>query len=124
MATQFYLTLPSNSSLEYFPNNTVANFKVKLAESVELTGEWEVALAKIQYPHSWSTIREGNQQTFIYKLGPGFAETDLISNGHYNSVPDLIRKLNRCMMKEAQSKIKFSYAPNKCKVKIDVPKGG
>ena len=124
MATQFYLTLPSNSSLEYFPNNTVANFKVKLAESVELTGEWEVALAEIQYPHSWSTIREGNQQTSIYKLGPGFAETGLISNGHYNSVPDLLRKLNRCMTKEAQSTIQFSYVANKRKVKIDVPKGG
>ena len=36
--TQFYLTLPRNSSLEYFPNNTVANFKVELAEPVELTG--------------------------------------------------------------------------------------
>ena len=41
MATQFYLTHPSNSSLEYFPNNTVANFKVRLAESIGLTGEWE-----------------------------------------------------------------------------------
>ena len=28
MATQFYLTLPSNSSLAYFPNNTLANFRV------------------------------------------------------------------------------------------------
>ena len=124
MATQFYLTLPSNSSLEYFPNNIVANFKVKLAEAVELIEEWEVALAEIHYPHSWSTIREGNQQTFIYKLGPGFDETGLIPDGHYNSVPDLIRKLNRCMTKEAQSKIKFSYVANKRKVKINVPKGG
>ena len=41
MATQFYLTPPSNSSLDYFPNNTVANFKVKLAKLIELTGEWE-----------------------------------------------------------------------------------
>ena len=49
MATQFYLTLASNSSLEYFPDNTVANFKVKLAEPIELTWEWEVALAEIHY---------------------------------------------------------------------------
>ena len=36
MATQFYLTVPSNSSLEYFPNSTMASFKVKLAELIEL----------------------------------------------------------------------------------------
>ena len=62
------VTLPINSYLEYFSNNTVANFKVKLAEQIELTGKWAVALTEIQYPQSWSTIREGNLQTFIYKL--------------------------------------------------------
>ena len=69
-------------------------------------------------------MQEGNQQTFIYKLATGVDETGLIPDGHYNLVLDLIRKLNRCMMKEAQSKIKFSYVANKCKVKINVPKGG
>ena len=124
MATQFYLTLPSNSSLKYFPNNTVANFKVKLAEAIELIGAWEVALAEIHYPHSWSTIREGNRQTFIYKLATGVDETGLIPDGHYKSIPDLLRKLNRCMTKEAQAKINFSYVANKRKVKINVPKEG
>ena len=111
-----YLTLRSNSSLGYFPKNTAANFKVNLAEAIELIWEWEVALCEVHYPI--------NQQTFIYKLGPSFAETGLIPDGHYNSVPDLIRKLNHCMTKEAQSKIKFSYVANKRKVKINVPKGG
>ena len=71
-----------------------------------------------------SMIREGNQQTFIYKLGTGFDETGFIPNGHYNTVADLIRKLNRSMTKEAQFKIKFSYVASKRKVKINVPKGG
>ena len=85
MGTQFYLTL-----LRYFPNNTIANFKGKLAEAIELIGAWEVALTEIHYPHSWSTIREGNQQTFIYKLATGVDETGLIPDGHYNLVPDLV----------------------------------
>jgi hypothetical protein len=33
MATQFYLTLPSNSSMAYFQNNTVANFRVKFGRN-------------------------------------------------------------------------------------------
>ena len=52
MATQFYLTLPSNSSMAYFPNNTVANFRVRLAETIVLPGQWEVALAGLHYPHT------------------------------------------------------------------------
>ena len=75
------------------------------------------------YPHSWSTIREGNQQTFTYKLATGVDETGLIPDSHYNSVPDLVQRLNRYMTKEAQTKIKFSYVANKRKLKINVPKG-
>ena len=44
MTSQFYLTLPSNSSTEYFPANTLTNFKTKLTQPVELAGDWEVAL--------------------------------------------------------------------------------
>ena len=86
------MTLPSNSSLEYFPNNTVVNFKVKLAEAIEHWASnwaWEVALPEIHYPHSWSTIREGNRQTFIYKLATGVDETGLIPDGYYKSIPIL-----------------------------------
>ena len=124
MARQFYLTLPSNSSLEYFPNNTVANFEVKLAEPLELTREWEVELTEIKYPQSWSTKRERNQQTFIYKLGTAFDETGLIPDDHYKSIPGLVRNLNHCMTKEAQTKIKFSYVASRRKVKINVSKFG
>lgn len=92
MVTQLYLTLPSNSSLEYFPKNTVEHFKVKLAEAVELNGEWEVALhAEIHFPRSWSTIQEGNQQTLIYKLSPGHTAHD---NDTITIPKKIIRLLN------------------------------
>ena len=55
--------------MEIFPSNTVANFKVKLPEIVSLTGDWEVALVEIQYAHTWSTIRQTVQQTFVYTVG-------------------------------------------------------
>ena len=122
MATQFYLTLPSNSSMKYFPDNTVANFKVKLAETIELTGDWEVALSEFNYPHTWSTIREGNRQTFIYNTGVGYNETGLIQDTHFNTIPDLVKALNGCMTKEGQTKIKFSYNRNTRKITIDVKK--
>lgn len=54
--THFYLTLPSNSSQKYFPNNTLTDYTTKLASTVELTNEWEVGLAEIMFPRSWCTI--------------------------------------------------------------------
>ena len=37
--THFYLTLPSNSSQQYYPDNTMTDFTTKLASPVELTGD-------------------------------------------------------------------------------------
>ena len=109
--------------MECFPNNTVANFKVKLAETIELAGDWEVALSEFHYPCSWSTLQAGIQQTFIYNIGIGYDETAIIPNTHYDNIPDLFRDMNGCMTKEAQEKIKFSFNRRTLKVRIDV-KGG
>src|SRR5437867_2673758 len=54
--TQFYLTLPSNSSQEYFPDNTKTEFRTKLSSTIELSNEWEVGLAEIMFPRSWYTV--------------------------------------------------------------------
>ena len=54
--THFYMTLPSNSSLKFYPENTLARFITKLHSSVSLSGEWEVALSEIHFPRTWYTI--------------------------------------------------------------------
>jgi len=48
----FCLTLPSNSSTQYYPENTVAFYTTKLANMIELEGDWEVSLLEI------STLKE------------------------------------------------------------------
>ena len=48
--SRFYLTLPSNSSMKYYPENTVAQFTTKLNNMIELDGDWEVGLAEISVP--------------------------------------------------------------------------
>ena len=34
--SRFYMTLPSNSSMDYYPENTVVCYTTKLANAVEL----------------------------------------------------------------------------------------
>jgi hypothetical protein len=49
----FFVTLPSDSSAKYYPNNTVARFVTKLPETIRLQGQYEMALVEIIYSHNW-----------------------------------------------------------------------
>jgi hypothetical protein len=47
----FYVTMPSDSSGYYFPVNTTANFRTKLATPLELQPHtFEVGLGQMSYP--------------------------------------------------------------------------
>jgi len=68
---QFYLTLPSNSSMDYYPQNTTANYITHLASTVDLTnGEWEIALVEAHYPCTFETVSENDAQIFVYTSHP------------------------------------------------------
>lgn len=43
--------------MQYFPDNTLSHYFTRLAYPLKLTGEWEVGLVEIQYPHEWYNVR-------------------------------------------------------------------
>ena len=45
----FYITLPSDASEDYFPENKPSDYITKLPRRIELTGTWEVGLHSIAY---------------------------------------------------------------------------
>lgn len=47
MDNQFFVHLSNHDSSEYFRSNTVANFTVKLPETIQLEGRWYVGLSEI-----------------------------------------------------------------------------
>lgn len=63
----FFLTLPSNSSISYFPNNKTVNFSTKLPKSIKLDGEWSVGLVEFQYPCTIFTVQENQNVIYITK---------------------------------------------------------
>ena len=65
MESEFYVTLPSNSSMQYFPDNKTSNFVNKLSRTLQLDEDWEVGLAEIVYPHTWYNIRKGKNSVEI-----------------------------------------------------------
>ena len=52
-----YVVVPSNSSMDYYPDNTLASFRVKLGKPLILDGPYEVALTEIIYPHRRLTVQ-------------------------------------------------------------------
>ena len=47
---RFTVTLPSNSSMNYYEVNKGAQFTTKLAQIIELDGDWEIGLSSIGVP--------------------------------------------------------------------------
>ena len=97
MESEFYVTLPSNSSMQYFPDNKTSNFVTKLSRTPQLDGEWEVGLAEIVYPHTWYNICEGKNSVEIYapdNLYLVFKTAEFsIQPGYYEKVQDVIDAL-------------------------------
>ena len=65
MESEFYVTLPSNSSMQYISDNKTSNFVMKLSRTLQLDGEGEVSLAEIDYPHTWYNTCEGKNSVEI-----------------------------------------------------------
>ena len=82
MESEFYVTLPSNNSVQYFSNTKTSNFQTKLPKTLQLDGEWEVGLAKIDYPHTWYNIHEGKNSVEIYVPDQWLQEI----NGYYGNL--------------------------------------
>ena len=45
----FYITLPSNSSIDYFPDNTQSSFRTNLSQNITFNSPHEVALVEMNY---------------------------------------------------------------------------
>ena len=82
----FYLTLPSNSNMEYFPDNKVINFVTKLPKHIQLEGRWEVALVEVQFPFNFYTVNEGDETISLSLFeSPNGVIKILISPGYYTN---------------------------------------
>lgn len=87
----FYVTLPSNSSMDLYPENTMTDFTVLLKEPIRLEVQYEVALVELTYKHSWS-LEVG--QLFIQSLnGPNYDVFKLVYHDG-EKIKSFISRLN------------------------------
>ena len=62
------VTLPSDGSHDFYPQNTLSNFPIKLARTLEFNGEYECALSEIIFPNRLVNVREGHNMIDIIDL--------------------------------------------------------
>ena len=125
---QFYLTLPSNSA--DFESNKSSNFRVRLPNPLELSGEWECGLAQIDYPHSFDNVtgdktRIGvTENTFVLQLRkfkqghPSLRLKFVVPRGSYDTVQGLVEAVNNSIEKtKFTSKTVAAYNSKEVKLK-------
>jgi len=62
---RFHLTLPSNASMDCYPNNTAAQYTTKLPRNINLEGDLEVALTEISVPVSMSNVLKDTCMVYL-----------------------------------------------------------
>ena len=113
MATDFYLTLPSNASIKTYPDNTLAHYITDLPQRIDLSGEWECGLAEIQYPHTWYNIGVKDTWMFLSEMIPmSLTPSAKISAGYYNTPMTLMNHVNKGLDSMSTDKVraKMSYS--------------
>ena len=107
--THFYLTLPSNASLNEFPNNKTTSYRVKLPQSIDLEGVWEVGLYSISYPNTWYTLQKGVDRHLFYADRTGLFQQAIMDYGYYQSMQELIKAANKALTRNVSDNIKLTY---------------
>ncbi|CAB3998846.1 uncharacterized transposon-derived [Paramuricea clavata] len=115
-----------NASLDVFPNNKTTGYRVKLPQTVNLEGDWEVGMYSVSYPHTWYTLRNINADThFYYDDGSGLYSTLELDYGFYGSVQEFIVDINKVLKKEiGDDGIYFTYSTRTGKVTCHLKKPG
>lgn len=93
MSSRFYITLPSNSSMDVYPDNTVARYMTKLSGHYDLVGDWEVGLTEISMPTAVANVVEGHCYFDVY-LRRRYVRRIVLEAGNHKSVSTLVDALN------------------------------
>jgi len=98
--SQFYIRLPSDSSMNIYPYNTVAHFNTKLVERIHLDEEYNVALTEIIYPNKRMNFY-GDMRIHICDHCPQQLTTHdyKFEHGYFDNVEALLTYLNQCLQK-------------------------
>ena len=99
-----FLTLPSNSSMDIYPENRLSDYMVHLPKEINLSGSWELGLSEILYPNTWYNI-DTNQFYIFYQRG-ALEFVAVLPAGYYQQPQYIVRQILQEMRREFQNRNK------------------
>ena len=110
----FYLTLPSESSKDLFPENNPSEYSVRLPHWIHLKGEWEIGLHSIAYTRR--NIIHHLDGTILYGYPENDGTTTMATTGkmqnHYSSVDEYVSNINKLLEESHVNKTEIEFTTN------------
>jgi len=95
--SHFYLTLPSNASMDCYGDNTATKYTTKLSQMMELDGDWEVGLTEFSCPGNFVNVRMGECRIRIRNQTSALVEYRYVKEGYYRDIRELVAAVNESL---------------------------
>jgi len=105
--------------MQYYPQNTVAQYTTKLSNMIELDGDWEVGLTEISVPSRVENVVEGRCFFKLY-LDNVWKRKLTLSPKHYKRVADVVADLNKLLSEGEVPHPTFSYNRISKKIRVQL----
>jgi len=121
--SRFYVTLPSNSSMDYYPENTVAKYTTWLNNPIELDGEWEVGLTEISFPYEIENILDGECYFYLSNTNYNNPLKISIPGTHVKTFEDISEHLHNAQLPytNTDAAVQFTFIRNQNRVRMLSP---
>ena len=127
-ADNFYMTLPSNASMDLYVKNTLSEYKVQLPRTLHLNHSYETALVEITYPNTCDLLSRTNFDIAIATKDEGVTMHSKIDGLTVSNARKMVHKVNATiaeMLKKLnidKDKLKLQLLADQEKIKLHVPK--
>lgn len=94
---EFYMVLPSNSSLQFYPDNATTCYTTHLSRELRLSGDWQVGIAEIHIPCTIKHVQE-DEAFYLFQPTPSDfsgAKKCFFPQGEYESTTQLANEINQ-----------------------------
>jgi len=105
----FYITLPSNSSTEFYPSNTLQNFTTKLSSNIKLHGKYKVALVEVFFPTDYKV--DYGEIHLSDKKTKNISKTQIFLKDNEN-IEQVLEELNKNLFNVFSNRVKFVLQSN------------
>jgi len=101
--------------MNYYPTNTLTRFTTRLENAISRSGDGEVGLFEIQYPHSWFNLKRGEVRiTYTHNLRGRDKAVQMQSNlrllsGYYDTPVELVQAVNNSIREYANKSKLISH---------------